>query len=173
MRYLHDSCTQRCAKNLFMHRRHRVSGEFVHTVQKIAKNIGVIITENAIFRLVSMFVTIYLAQYLGTAGFGKYSFVLAYLVFFNSITNIGLQQILVGEMACNQSTVPTLTGNAYVIRLLLTVFAVVLSIVLITLLPYPADTTLYVYIALFTLLFVSFSDFYATVFQANLVRSTT
>jgi hypothetical protein len=52
----------------------------VHTVQKIAKNIGVI-TGNVIFRLESLFVTIYLARYIGTAGFGKYSFVLAYLVF--------------------------------------------------------------------------------------------
>lgn len=170
---VHDSCTQRCAKNLFMHRRHRLSGEFVHTVQKIAKNIDVIITENVIFRLVSMFVTVYLAQYIGTASFGKYSFVLAYRVFFNIITAIGLQQIIVKEMARNPPTAPTLTGNVYVIRLLLTVFAVVLSIVLITLLPYPADTTLYIYIALFTMLFISFSDFYATVFHANLVRSTT
>jgi len=140
----------------------------VHTVQKIAKNTGVIITGNVIFKLVSLFVTIYLARYLGTAGFGKYSFVFAYLAFFNIITDLGLQQILVREMARNPSTAPKLIGNAYVIRLLLTVFAVVLSIVIITLLPYPADTTLYVYIASFTLLFISFSDFYATIFQANL-----
>jgi O-antigen/teichoic acid export membrane protein len=140
----------------------------VRTVQKIAKNTGVIIAGNVIFRLVSLFVIIYLARYLGTAGFGKYSFVFAYLAFFNIVTDLGLQQILVREMARKPSTAPTLIGNAYVIRLLLTVFAAVLSIVIITLLPYPADTTLYVYIASFTLLFVSFSDFYATIFQANL-----
>jgi O-antigen/teichoic acid export membrane protein len=94
--------------------------------------------------------------------------VFAYLAFFNIITDLGLQQILVREMAREPSTAPKLIGNAYVIRLLLTVFAVVLSITIITLLPYPADTTLYVYIASFTLLFISFSDFYATIFQANL-----
>jgi O-antigen/teichoic acid export membrane protein len=140
----------------------------VRTVRKIAKNTGVIIAGNVIFRLVSLFVIIYLARYLGTDGFGKYSLVFAYLAFFNIITDLGLQQILVREMARKPSTAPKLIGNAYVIRLLLTVFAVVLSIVIITLLPYPADTTLYVYIASFTLLFISFSDFYATIFQANL-----
>ena len=140
----------------------------MRTVQKIAKNTGVIIAGNVIFRLVSLFVIIYLARYLGTAGFGKYSFVFAYLAFFNIITDLGLQQILVREMARDPSTAPTLIGNAYIIRLLLTVFAVGLAIVIITLLPYPADTTSYVYIASFTLLFISFSDFYATIFQANL-----
>jgi len=141
----------------------------VRTVRKIAKNTGVIIAGNVIFRLVSLFVVIYLARYLGTAGFGKYSFVFAYLAFFGIITDLGLQQILVREMARKPSTAPKLIGNAYVIRLLLTLSAVVLSIIIITLLPYPADTTHYVYIASFTLLFISFSDFYATIFQANLV----
>ena len=140
----------------------------VRTVRKIAKNTGVIIAGNVIFRLVSLFVIIYLARYLGTEGFGKYSFVFAYLTFFNIITDLGLQQILVRVTAREPSTAPTLIGNAYAIRLLLTVFAVVLAIIIITLLPYPADTTLYIYIASFTLLFISFSDFYATIFQANL-----
>lgn len=140
----------------------------MRTVRKIAKNTGVVIAGNVIFRLVSLFVIIYLARYLGTAGFGKYSFVFAYLAFFNIITDLGLQQILVREMARKPSTAPALIGNAYVIRLLLTVFAVGLAIVIITLLRYPDDTTLYIYIASLTLLFISFSDFYATIFQANL-----
>jgi O-antigen/teichoic acid export membrane protein len=140
----------------------------VRTIQKIAKNTGVIIAGNIVFRIVSLFVIIYLARYLGTEGFGKYSFVFAYLAFFNIITDLGLQQILVREMARNPSTAPKLIGNACIVRLLLTVFALGLAIAIMTLLPYPDDTTLYVYIASFTLLFISFSDFYATIFQANL-----
>jgi O-antigen/teichoic acid export membrane protein len=140
----------------------------VRTVQKIAKNTGVIIAGNVIFRLVSLFVIIYLARYLGTEGFGKYSFVFAYLAFFNIVTDLGLQQILVRELARNPSAAPKLIGNAYFIRLLLTVSAVGLAIVIITLLQYPDDTTVYVYIASLTLFFISFSDLYTTIFQANL-----
>ena len=140
----------------------------MRTVQKIAKNTGIIIAGNVVFRLISLFVIIYLARYLGTAGFGKYSFVFAYLTFFSIIADLGLQQILVREMARKPSTTQTLIGNAYVIRFLFTVFAIVLSIAIISLLPYPADTTLYVCIASITLFFISFSDFYATIFQANL-----
>jgi O-antigen/teichoic acid export membrane protein len=138
------------------------------TVQRVAKNTGIIIVGDVVFKLISLVVTIYLARYLGTVGFGKYSFVFAYLAFFNILTDLGLQQILVREMARDASIASKLIGNAYVIRLILTVFAVVLSMVVINLMSYPADTTTYIYIAAFTLLFISFSDFYCTIFQANL-----
>lgn len=138
------------------------------TVQRVARNTGVVLSGELIFKLISLVVTIYLARYLGTVGFGKYSFVFAYLTFFNIITDLGLQQILVREMARDPKIAPKLIGNAYIIRLLLTIFAVVLSLIIITLMSYPADTTSYIYIAAFTLLFISFSDFYRTIFEANL-----
>jgi O-antigen/teichoic acid export membrane protein len=138
------------------------------TVQRVAKNTGIIMVGDLIFRLISLVVIIYLARYLGTVGFGQYCFVFAYLAFFGVIADLGLQDILVREMSRDPSTVPKLIGNAYFIRLILTVLAVVLSMVVISLMSYPADTTTYVYIAAFTVLFISFSDFYATIFQANL-----
>ena len=139
------------------------------SVQKIAKNSSVIVTGSIITRVIGLIVTIYLARYLGTIGFGKYSFVFAYLAFFNIVTDLGLQQILVREMARDRSNAPKLIGNASIIRLILTLFAITLSVTIITLMPYPADTTSYIYIAAFTLVFISFSDFYTTIFEANLV----
>ena len=138
------------------------------TVQRVAKNTGVIITGNIAFRLISLFVTIYLARYLGTAEFGKYSFVFAYLAFFGVISDLGFRAILVREMSRDSSLAPKLIGNAYIIRLILTVFAVVLPIIIITQTSYPSDTITYVCIAAFTLLFMSFSNFYTAIFQTNL-----
>jgi O-antigen/teichoic acid export membrane protein len=138
------------------------------TVQRVAKNTGIVIIGDSIFRLVSLVVTIYLARYLGTEGFGTYSFVFAYLAFFDVITDLGLRAILVRDMSRNPSKAPELIGNAYIIRLILTPFAISLSIVIITLMSYPKDTTTYIYIAAFTLLFISFSEFYVSIFQANL-----
>ena len=71
-------------------------------------------------------------------------------------------------MARDHAIAPKLIGNACVIRLILTVFAVVSSLVIIAFMSYPADTTAYIYIASMTLLFISFSDFYRTIFEANL-----
>lgn len=138
------------------------------TVKRVAKNTGIVIVGDVIFRIISLVVTIYLARYLGTIGFGKYSFVFSYLAFFGIISDLGFYAILVREMSRDSSNVPKLIGNAFVIRSILTFFAVVLSITVITLTSYPSDTTTYVYIAAFTLLFTSFSDLYTTIFQANL-----
>ena len=138
------------------------------TVQRVAKNTGIILVGDAIFRLISLVIIIYLARYLGTVGFGKYSFVFAYLAFFGVITDLGLHAILVREMSRDSSIAPKLIGNACIIRLILTISAVFLSIVVIKLMHYPTDTTTYVYVATFILLFQSFSGLYSTVFQANL-----
>jgi len=138
------------------------------TVQRVAKNTGIIISGDLIFRLISLVVVIYLARYLGKVGFGKYSFVFAYLAFFNIITDLGLQTILVREMAREPTRASKLIGNAYIIRWILTTLAVASSIIVITLMSYPADTTTYIYIASLTVLFISFSDFYRTIFEANL-----
>jgi len=138
------------------------------TVQRVAKNTGIVIVGDVIFRLISLVVIIYLARYLLPAEFGKYSFVFAYLAFFGIITDLGFHAILVREMSRNSSIAPKLIGNAYIIRLILTVFAVTLSMTVISLASYPADTTTYIYIAAFTLLFLSFSDLYCTIFEANL-----
>lgn len=140
----------------------------MNTVQRVAKNTGIVIAGNVIFRIISLFVIIYLARYLGTADFGKYSFIFAYIAFFGILTELGLNAILVRDIARDPVIAPKLIGNAYIIRWILTVFAIVLSLTIITLMSYPADTTTYVYIATFILLFQSFSGFYSTIFEANL-----
>ena len=124
----------------------------MNTVQRVAKNTGVVFVGDIIFRTISLVVTLYLARYLGTVGFGKYSFVFAYLSFFLVITDFGLHTILVRDMSRDKSSAPKLIGNAYFIKLVLTVFAVVLSVIVISLMSYPPDTTSYIYVATFTLL---------------------
>ena len=138
------------------------------TVQRVAKNTGIIIAGNVIFRLISLIVMIYLARYLGTADFGKYSFVFAYLVFFGILTDFGLNTILVREIARDPAIAPKLIGNAYIIRGILTAFAIVLSFTIITWMSYPADTTTYIYMATWILLFQSFGGLYSSIFQVNL-----
>ncbi len=136
-------------------------------MRRVAKNTGIIIFGDIIFKIISLFITIYLARYLGTVGFGKYNFVFAYLAFFSVITDLGLPTILIREISQNKSMTPKLIGNAYVIKLILTAFAFVLSLIIVSFMPL-ADMAIYVYIAAFTIIFLSFTDLYTVIFQANL-----
>jgi len=138
------------------------------TVQRVAKNTGIVIAGNIICKIIALFTIIYLARYLHPVGFGKYSFVFVYLAFFGELTDLGLKTILVRDISRDEAIMPQLIGNAYIIKLVLTTFAILLAMLVITLMSYPADTITYVYVASFTLLFVSFSELYTTVFQANL-----
>lgn len=123
---------------------------------------------NLLFRLISLVVVIYLARYLGVEEFGKYNFVFAYLAFFGIITDLGLADILVREMSRDVKSIPKMIGNAHVIKLILSVVAVLLSILVINIMDYPADTTKYIYVASIMLLFQSFSDNYRSFFQTTL-----
>ena len=141
---------------------------YLSTVQRVAKNTGIIIVGDVVFKLISLFVTIYLARYLGTVGYGKYNFVFAFLAFFGIVTDLGLRAIFVRDMSREPLGSSKLVGNGYIIKIFLTIPAVALPMLLITLMHYPTDTTYYVYVASLTLLFFSFSDFYEAIFQANL-----
>jgi O-antigen/teichoic acid export membrane protein len=138
------------------------------TVIKAARNSAIVLAGEAIFRLVSLFIVVYLARYLGPADYGKYNFVFAYIAFFSIISGLGLETILAREISRNKSMAPKLVGNAFIIKLILTALAVLLSIIIISIIGYPPDTTVYVYITTFSLLFISFSDFYAPIFQVHL-----
>lgn len=140
----------------------------MNTVQRIAKNTGVIIAGNIVNKAISLVVVIFLARYLGTAGYGKYAFVFAFLMFFGIITDLGINTILVREISRDKSLASKYIGNAAIMKLILSLSAVVLAMVVITILPYPADTMTYIYIMSLTLLFGSFSGLYSTMFQVNL-----
>ncbi len=138
------------------------------TAQKVAKNTVFLLSGNLLFRLISLIVTIYLAKYLGVEDFGKYNFVFAYLAFFGILTDLGLGDILVREMSRDSEKMSLIVGNAYIIKLLLSVLAIFLAVLLVSFLGFPADTTTYIYVASTVLLFQSFSDTSKTVFQATL-----
>lgn len=138
------------------------------TFYKVLKNTGIMLVGNIIFRLISLFVVIFLARYLGVESFGKYNFIFAYIGFFGIITDLGLGTILVREMARKNESMAKMLGNAYIIKIILSSLAIFLSILTITLMGYPADTTTYIYMATIILLFQSFNDTFRTVFQTTL-----
>lgn len=143
-------------------------GGNLSTAKKVFKSTSIILVGDLSFKLISLILVIYLAKYLEVESFGKYNFVLAYISIFGIITDLGLNSILVREMARNIEAVPKIIGNAYVIKLILAFFAIFLSLLVAFLMHYSSDTTLYLYIASFMLIFQSFSDTYRTVFQAKL-----
>ncbi len=135
--------------------------------KSVIKNTGIVFAGDIIFRFVSLIVMIYLARYLGVSEFGKYNLIFAYLAFFGVLTNLGINEILVRDIARDKAVAPKIIGNVYTIRLILSVFAIFLAIIVATIIPEYRKILSYIFVASMTLIFISFSDLYSTIFQAN------
>jgi len=79
----------------------------MNTVQRIAKNAGVLITTKVISKVFTFFYVMYTARYLGAEGFGILSFAIAFTAIFGIFTDLGLHQLTVREVARDKS----LAGN--------------------------------------------------------------
>ena len=82
----------------------------MNTVQRIAKNTGVIIAGDVLNKAIGLLVVIFLVRYLGAVGYGKYAFVFAFLTFFGIITDLGINTILVREISRDKSLQQNTSG---------------------------------------------------------------
>lgn len=136
-------------------------------VRKVAKNTGIIIAGDIVNKIISLFLIIYLARYLGAIGYGKYSFVFAFLSFFGIITDLGINTIITRDIARDKSLTEKIVGNASTLKLFLSIIAIAFAMILIRAMGYPEDTKAYVDVLTLTLAFGAFGGVYSSVFQAN------
>ncbi|AKB17615.1 flippase [Methanosarcina sp. WWM596] len=134
----------------------------------VAKNTSFILFGNIVVKLIALFVSVYLARYLGVNNYGKYTFVTTYLMFFTFISGFGLDQVIIREIARNPSTTNVVFNNAFYIRIVTSIVAVLLAVAGIRILNYPYDTVIYVYLVSITLLFQGISYLIESLFQSNL-----
>lgn len=140
----------------------------MNTVKKVAKNTSVVIVWSIANKIIALLIAIYLARYLGVAGYGDYSFIFAYTSFFGIIVDLGINTVLVREIAKNKERTEELISNAVGLKLALFALAALFSFLVLSFLTYPEEVKIGIYIATFILLFSSIASLLGTVFQANL-----
>jgi O-antigen/teichoic acid export membrane protein len=143
-------------------------GIFMTTVKKIAANTTIMLSGNVVVKVLALFVSVYLARYLGVEYYGEYNFVITYLTFFIFVANFGLDPILIRNLSRDSSNANCLTSNILIIRILTSLFSIILAILLIRLFGYPDETILYVSVLSSILLFQGVSYLFESVFHANL-----
>lgn len=134
------------------------------------------IAYNVVFNIITKFISTVLAlvgigfitRYLGIAGFGDYSTVLAFFTFFGSAADLGLYAITAREISRPNADEEKILGNAFTLRLLSSLFVFLLTPALIYFLPYSAEVKLGVLIAAASFVFSSTYAVLNGVFQKNL-----
>ena len=138
----------------------------MNTVQRIAKNIGVLAISQVIISILGFVVLIYIARYLGEVEFGKYSFAVSFTALFIIFADLGISNLIIRELARNKELTNEYLTNVSVIKLLLSFLAFALIALTINLMGYPQDTTYAVYLFGIYMILTSFALAFKSIFQA-------
>jgi len=86
------------------------------TVKTVAKNSLMQVLSTIVTKILSLIFIIFVARYLGDIGFGKYSFVFAFLSFFTVFTAFGMNTLVIREVAKDKSKSNAFLVNSAVLK---------------------------------------------------------
>ena len=138
----------------------------MNTVQRIAKNTGVLLVSQIASYILGFFYIMYTARYLGAAGFGILSFALAFTGIFGVFSDLGLSTLTVREVARDKSLASKYLGNIAVMKVILVIITFGLIALTINLLGYPEQTIKVVCLVALSIIFSAFSGMFYSIFQA-------
>jgi len=139
----------------------------MHISRRIAFNSGVLLAVRILTSLLSLLVSVSLARYLDASGYGKFSLVFAYLSFFQVLTGLGIDTIVIREVLRDPGRQPAILGNAILLKIACSILAFAVSVIVSRFMGYPGDVTVLILFASFSLL-LSFNTIYVAAFQAQL-----
>jgi O-antigen/teichoic acid export membrane protein len=148
--------------------RNKLAGR--HSLQSALGNFGWLLADRGLRLGVGLVVGVWIARYLGPQRFGLFSFAAAFAALFSAIATLGLDSIVIRELAKHPERKDILMGSAFVLKLLGSTFAVLLAVLAIFIMRHGESLTIWlVSLAAAGFLFQSLSviDFY---FQSK-VRS--
>lgn len=85
--------------------------------QAVARNSGWMLLEKLVRMVLGLMVGAWVARYLGPTQYGELAYALAYIAFFQVIANMGLDGIVVRDLALHPKRAPIILGTAFVMRL--------------------------------------------------------
>ncbi|MGZ7118670.1 MAG: flippase [Methanobacterium sp.] len=139
----------------------------MNTTQKIFKNTGVLFLSQIFTFALAFFYTMYSARYLGAEGFGLISFALAFAGIIQIVTDMGLNTLLVREVARDKSVINKYLRNIATIKILLGIITILSCIMIIYIMGYGIEIILIVSLVTFYFIFTSFSYMFYSLFQAH------
>ncbi len=137
------------------------------TVQRIARNTSLLLVSQIISYLLSFFAVAYIARYLGAAGYGIISFAFAFATLFSVLADLGLQYLVVREVARDKSLASKYLANVNIMKIILGAITFGLIALTINLMGSPQQTVYVVYIVSLSVVCSSLASTFYSIFQAH------
>lgn len=138
----------------------------MNAIQKLAKNIGSLFVSQVLSYIIAFIYSIYLIRYLGVEHFGVLSFALALTSILTIFCDLGLTTLMTREVSKDKSLTNEYLKNIISIKVVLSIIVVIVTVVIINNLGYPQYELYVIYFLLLSLIFITFSGVFYSLFQA-------
>lgn len=99
-----------------------------HSLLVVIENSGWLLFDKLLRFLLGLFVGAWVARYLAPAQYGELAYVLAFIAIFQAVATLGLDGIVVRDIAQDSGNASTILGTAFVLRLIVGVICWIVAI---------------------------------------------
>jgi len=138
----------------------------MNPAQRLVKNTSVLMVSQILGYVLAFFYSIYSARYLGVEGFGVLSAALAFAGIFSILTDLGLSNLTVREVARDHKLAGKYLSNAFALKILLSIATFILIAAIGYLSGYPSEKSYVLYFITLSLILNSFGNIFNAIFQA-------
>ncbi len=138
----------------------------MNITRRIAKNASVLFIATIISYFLGFLVTIYTARYLGAEGFGILGIALSITGIYTIFTDLGLNTLIIREVARDKSLTEKYITNSTVIKVFLNVLTVILTFLTVNIIHYSPEVSIVIYLVTFSILINAFVSIFNSIFQA-------
>ncbi len=132
---------------------------------RVAKNTTFLTAALVFQKMLTFLYYIFLARLIGPADVGKFVFAMSFTTMFTILVDLGLSQVLTREIAREKEKTGKYLANVLSIKVIFSVLAAALVVILINLLNYPPLTKQMVYLATIVMVVDSFQLVFYAVFR--------
>ena len=136
------------------------------SAKTIAKSTFLLLSSEMFDKIFSFFLVIIITRYLGSVGFGKYSFAFAFIGIFTMISHMGLNTYILREISKDKSQTKKLVGNTLTLKLSSLIVAYIVAIIIARYWPKSNEIILAILLVMVYGFFGIFNTLIKTVFKA-------
>lgn len=133
---------------------------------RVGQNISIILLSDISASIIGFVYFIHVAKYFGALDFGILSFAIATTSLLSNFINFGTTQLFIRDIARDNSVIPNIIGNSFIIKLVFTFIAFALLTCYLKLFHYEVDTCIVLYIIFVSTIISSITTVFESVFQA-------
>ncbi len=139
----------------------------MNTIQKISKNVSLVLISQILTYVLAFFTVVYTARYLGASGFGILSLALSIGAIFGVFADMGLSTLIVRELSRNKSLTGKYIVNSILMKIFLSILTLGLVFLTVQVIGYDRLESLVIYLITISVIISSFYTLLNAIFQAE------